>query len=154
VVYIKKNSTHQIIAMLNQSQYVLHLHPLTLILGKWSFRHRVLPNTLKIFAGLFALLFILFSATAFSADQFQLTTILRDCIQFTVFGLLLFLLCFVLPFVLPYAYFLHVRTLRLLKMLNINTEQVAQIEKLKSQSGIYLLQTQSDSDVKMTAPPY
>lgn len=60
VVYIKKNSTHQIIAMLNQSQYVLHLHPLTLILGKWSFRHRVLPNTLKIFAGLFALLFILF----------------------------------------------------------------------------------------------
>ncbi|UHT64363.1 hypothetical protein ABEDC_1154 [Acinetobacter lwoffii] len=64
------------------------------------------------------------------------------------------MLCFVLPFVLPYAYFLHVRTLRLLKMLNINTEQVAQIEKLKSQSEIYLLQTQSDSDVKMTAPPY
>lgn len=65
VVYIKKNSTHQIIAMLNQSQYVLHLHPLTLILGKWSFRHRVLPNTLKIFAGLFALLFILFQLPPF-----------------------------------------------------------------------------------------
>lgn len=129
VVYIEKNGTHQIIAMLNQSQHVMHLHPLTLIWGKWSFIHRVLPNALKIFAGLFALLFILFSATAFSADQFQLITILRDCIQFTVFGLLLFLLCFVLPFVLPYAYVLHVRTLRLLKMLNINAEQFAQIEK-------------------------
>ncbi len=139
VVYIKKNSTHQIIAMLNQSQYVLHLHPLTLILGKSELQTSCPAEYSKIFAGLFALLFILFSATAFSADQFQLTTILRDCIQFTVFGLLLFLLCFVLPFVLPYAYFLYVRTLRLLKMLNINTEQVAQVEKLKSQSGIYLL---------------
>ena len=139
VVYIEKNGTHQIIAMLNQSQHVLHLHPLTLVLGKWSFIHRILPNALKIFASLFALLIILFSATAFSADQFQLVAVLRDSIQFTIFGLLLFLLCLVLPFVLPYAYFLHVRTLRLLKMLNINAEHVAQIEKLKSQSGIYLL---------------
>lgn len=85
VVYIKKNSIHQIIALLNQSQYVLHLHPLTLILGKWSFRHRVLPNTLK-FCWFICAPFYSFSATAFSADQFQLTTILRDCIQFTVLG--------------------------------------------------------------------
>ncbi|QXX86768.1 hypothetical protein J7649_01460 [Acinetobacter lwoffii] len=139
VVYIQKNGQNKIIAMLIQSQHVLHLHPLTLVLGKWSFIHRILPNALKIFASLFALLIILFSATAFSADQFQLVAVLRDSIQFTIFGLLLFLLCLVLPFVLPYAYFLHVRTLRLLKMLNINAEHVAQIEKLKSQSGIYLL---------------
>ena len=59
-IYFENNGKNQIIAMLNQTQQIVHLHPQNLIFGYWSFKHRVLPNALQLFGFLFALLFYSF----------------------------------------------------------------------------------------------
>ncbi|WP_407307018.1 hypothetical protein [Acinetobacter sp.] len=131
VIYIKQHNKNKIIAMLNQTQQILHLHPLNIVFSRWSYIHYVLPNLLQVFGFCFGLLFAFFTLAAVSLEQFQLSTVFIDTVQFCGAGLLLFTLFFVLPIALPYLYFQRNQTLKILSLLDLDTRRILKIEKLK-----------------------
>ena len=144
VIYMQKNSKNKIIALFNQTQQVIHLHPMNLIFSTWSLQHRLLPNILKLLSLLFILIFGLFALAAFSVDQFLLNKVISDTLIFTLIGFVLFTVGFVLPIGLPYMHIRLYRTLKLLKMLDLTMDQILRMEKMNPQNGIYHLLTQSE----------
>ncbi len=75
--------------------------PLNLILSKWSYLHRVIPNSLKFFVFLFVLLFVFFSITSYAEDQAHLITTILDTFMFSIYGMLLLLIGCIIPIGLP-----------------------------------------------------
>ena len=140
VIYIQKNGQNRIIAMLNQTQQIVHLHPLNLIFSKWSYLHHVIPNSLKIFVFLFVLLFVFFSITSYAEDQSHLITTILDTFMFSIYGMLLLLVGCIIPIRLPYCYLRRYKTIKLLKMLELDADQILQMEIMNPQSRIYHLQ--------------
>ena len=142
IIYIQKNDQNKIIAMLNQTQQIVHLHPQHLIFGFWSLKHRVLSNMLQLLGFVFALLFIFFSLAAFSVGHFQLSNVILDALMLCLIGLGLFTIGFVLPFAIPYLCWQRYQTMKLLRLLDLSPEQILKMEKLNPQSRIYHLDPQ------------
>jgi hypothetical protein len=138
-IYFENNGKNQIIAMLNQTQQVVHLHPQNLIFGYWSFKHRVLPNALQLFGFLFALLFLFFSLAAFSVGHFQLGKVVQDALMLCLMGLGLFTIGFILPFAVPYLCWQRYKTMKLLHWLDLSQHQILEMEKLNPKNRIYHL---------------
>ncbi|ATO20111.1 hypothetical protein BS636_10795 [Acinetobacter sp. LoGeW2-3] len=150
IIYIQKNGQNKIIAMFNQTQNIVHLHPQNLIFGFWSLKHRVLPNALQLFGFVFALLTFFFSLAAFSVGHFQLGKVMLDALMLCLMGLGLFTVGFIIPFVAPYLYWQRYHTMKLLRLLDLSPEQILKMEKLNPQSRIYHLNPQTHP-VKISA---
>lgn len=137
VIYIQKNGQNKIIAMFNQTRQIVHLHPQNLIFSVWSLKYRILPNALKLFGFLFALLTLFFFLAAFSVGHVQLGNVILDAFMLCLMGLGLFTVGFVLPFAVPYLYWQRNQTMKLLGWLDLSSEQILEMEKLNPQSRIY-----------------
>lgn len=144
IIYIEKNGVNKIIAMLNQTQQIVHLHPQNVIFGYWSLKHRVLSNALQLFGFVFALLTFFFSLAAFSVDHFHLGKVMLDALMLCLMGLGLFTIGFALPFALLYLCWQHYQTMKLLRSLDLNPEQILEMEKQNPQNRIYHLNPIAD----------
>jgi len=133
VIYIQKNGQNKIIAMLNHTQQVLHLHPSAIIFSRWSWMHRVIPNLIKIIALSLILLtgfFFLVTASFERAAQ--------DATLFSFRGLLLASILVGLPMFAFYSY-RRAQTRKLLHLFALSPEHLLDMEKLNPPSRIYPL---------------
>ena len=136
VLYSQHKDTSEIHTLYNESQDILHMRIPSRILGSWTFTHQFIPNSIKVFIGLFSILFLLFSAASLSSNQFDLMNIAFDSLYFSLFGVFLFSLFFI-PFIGVYYFWIHRQTLRKLKLLELSPAQILHIEKFHSDIGIY-----------------
>lgn len=138
-IYFENNGKNQIIAMLNQTQQIVHLHPQNLIFGYWSFKHRVLPNALQLFGFVFALIFLFFSLAAFSVGHFQLGKMLQDALMLCLMGLGLFTIGFILPFAVPYLCWQRYKTMKTPTLAGFKPASNFRNGKMNPQNRIYHL---------------
>lgn len=82
----------------------------------------------------------IFSITSYAEDQSHLITTILDTFMFTSYGMLLLLVGCIIPIGLPYCYLRRYKTIKLLKMLELDADQILQMEIMNPQSRIYHLQ--------------
>lgn len=150
VIYIQKHGKNKIIALYNQTQQVIHLHPKQIIFSRWSLLHKGIPNLIYVFCFSIILLFLFFALVAVSNHQFHFFTVFLDALQFSGFGLLLWIFGFICPFVIPFYAFKRIHSLKLLYQLQLNDKQILHMEKLNPQNRIYHLNPVKNT-VKRTA---
>ncbi|WP_411580745.1 hypothetical protein [Acinetobacter sp. NIOH-H-8] len=85
-----------------------------------------------------------------SNHQFHFFTVFLDALQFSGFGLLLWIFGFICPFVIPFYAFKRIQSLKLLYQLQLNDKQILNMEKLNPQNRIYHLNPVKNT-VKRTA---